>query len=93
MTERGVPSLNELTRKVWERNMELAMSMVPAYLRIYESAVRTFSAYRSVDGTSGRHSSASGSGDDQVTQSVPDVADAEGAARPTAVGERQRIAG
>jgi hypothetical protein len=77
MPGRGVPSLDELTRKVWERNMELAMSMVPAYLRIFESAAKTFSAYRPVDGTGGRFASASGGGDDQGTQSVPDLGDPE----------------
>jgi hypothetical protein len=91
----SVPSLSDLTREPWERKMELAMSVVPAYLRIYESAVKTFgAAYRQAGATDARASTTRGS-DDQVTQSVSRLADAgaEGAARLTAVRERRRVVG
>jgi hypothetical protein len=77
-TAESVPSLGALTLSLWEHNIKLAMSLVPACLDVYERAVATFSpAYHQVSRAGERVAAASQNAGEQVTQSVRDVVDAE----------------
>jgi hypothetical protein len=51
----NVQAASDLTRRVWERNIELAVSVVPAYLEAYERAAKSFSAlYRQTGQAAGQ---------------------------------------
>jgi hypothetical protein len=41
----NVQAVSELTQRVWQRNIELAVSVVPSYLDGYERAAKSFSAF------------------------------------------------
>jgi hypothetical protein len=83
----NVQAASELTRRVWERNIELAVSMVPAYLDAYERAAQSFSAlYRQTGETAGRI----GEGGTAAPRAVGEVLVKAGEAAsqaPQAVGE------
>jgi hypothetical protein len=50
----NVQAASELTQRVWERNIELAVSLVPAYVDAYERTAKSFSAlYRQTGETAG----------------------------------------
>ncbi len=44
MAKDNVQAVSEVTQRLWERNIELAVSFVPAYLDGYERAAKSFSA-------------------------------------------------
>ena len=50
----NVEAASELTRQVWDRNVELAVSMVPAYLEAYERAASRSALYRQTGQTAGQ---------------------------------------
>jgi hypothetical protein len=51
----NVEAATELTRRMWERNIELAVSLVPAYLDAYERTAKSFGAfYRQTGEAAGR---------------------------------------
>jgi hypothetical protein len=78
-TEESVRSLSALTRSFWEHNMKLAMSLVPAYLDVYQSAAKTFSPSYDQLRPAGERRRAVRRAGEPVTQSVPDVVDADAA--------------
>ncbi len=70
VAKEDVRSATELTRQVWERNVELAVSLAPAYLDAYERAVKSFGA---VHRQTGRSLAQVGEGVTDVPRPVGDV--------------------
>lgn len=83
----NVEAVTELSRRVWERNVELAVSLVPAYLDAYERTAKSFSAlYRQTGQAAGQIGERSTSAPRLVGEAVAEAGQAA-AKLPQVVGE------
>jgi chromosome segregation protein len=93
----NVQVASELTRRVWERNIELAVSIVPAYLEAYERAAKSFSAvHRQTGRAAGQIGEGYTAAPRSVGESIPALFGAQAdlireTAEATASAARQRL--
>jgi hypothetical protein len=82
----NVEAVTELTRRVWERNLELAVRLLPAYIDAYERTAKSFSALYRQGGQAAGQVGASSSAPRLVGEAVAEAGQAAGKL-PQVVGQ------